>query len=58
MATNAGGPHTLKYGVTVNHVLGLEAVLADGSILQLGPVDPNAASRVGGLPPSRPPGST
>ena len=43
VATNAGGPHTLKYGVTVNHVLGLEAVLADGSILQLGPVD-NAAS--------------
>jgi glycolate oxidase len=39
VATNAGGPHTLKYGVTVNHVLGLEAVLRDGSILQLGPVD-------------------
>jgi glycolate oxidase len=39
VATNAGGPHTLKYGVTVNHVLGLEVVLADGSIVQLGPVD-------------------
>ena len=39
VATNAGGPHTLKYGVTVNHVLGLEAVLSDGSILQLGPVE-------------------
>jgi len=39
VATNAGGPHTLKYGVTVNHVLGVEAVLRDGSILQLGPVD-------------------
>jgi len=38
VATNAGGPHTLKYGVTVNHVLGLEAVLGDGSIVQLGPV--------------------
>jgi glycolate oxidase len=37
-ATNAGGPHTLKYGVTVNHVLGLEVVLADGSVLQQGPV--------------------
>ena len=35
MATNAGGPHTLKYGVTVNHVLGVEAVLADGSIVQI-----------------------
>jgi len=39
VATNAGGPHTLKYGVTVNHVLGVEAVLGDGSIVQLGPVD-------------------
>ncbi|MFH1921818.1 MAG: FAD-linked oxidase C-terminal domain-containing protein [Planctomycetota bacterium] len=38
VGTNAGGPHTLKYGVTLNHVLGLEAVLGDGSILQLGPV--------------------
>ena len=39
VATNAGGPHTLKYGVTVNHVLGLEAVVGDGSIVRLGPVD-------------------
>ena len=44
VATNAGGPHTLKYGVTVNHVLGLEAVLGDGSIVQLGPVDDPAGS--------------
>ena len=36
VATNSGGPHTLKYGVTVNHVLGIEAVLADGRIVQLG----------------------
>lgn len=36
VATNSGGPHTLKYGVTVNHVLGVEAVLADGRIVQLG----------------------
>src|SRR4051812_30376328 len=36
VATNSGGPHTLKYGVTVNHVLGVEAVLADGSIVRLG----------------------
>ena len=36
VATNAGGPHTLKYGVTVNHVLGLEVVLPDGSVVQLG----------------------
>jgi glycolate oxidase len=33
VATNSGGPHTLKYGVTVNHVLGVEAVLADGRIV-------------------------
>lgn len=38
VGTNAGGPHTLKYGVTVNHVLGLETVLADGAVLQVGPV--------------------
>jgi glycolate oxidase len=38
VATNAGGPHTLKYGVTVNHVLGVEAVTGDGSIVKLGPV--------------------
>jgi glycolate oxidase len=36
VATNSGGPHTLKYGVTVNHVLGLEAVLADGSVIRCG----------------------
>ncbi len=36
VATNAGGPHTLKYGVTVNHVLGVELVTADGEIVQIG----------------------
>jgi glycolate oxidase len=36
IATNSGGPHTLKYGVTVNHVLGLEVVLPDGEIVWLG----------------------
>ncbi|MDF1742795.1 MAG: FAD-linked oxidase C-terminal domain-containing protein [Gimesia sp.] len=36
IATNSGGPHTLKYGVTTNHLLGLEAVLPDGSIIELG----------------------
>jgi len=35
-ATNAGGPHTLKYGVTVNHVLGLEMVTSKGDIVQIG----------------------
>src|ERR1051325_2247524 len=36
IANNSGGPHTLAYGVTVNHVLGLEVVLADGSVVWLG----------------------
>lgn len=36
VATNSGGPHTLKYGVTVNHVLGLELVLPDGRVVQTG----------------------
>lgn len=35
-ATNSGGPHTLKYGVTVNHVLGVEMVMPDGEVVQLG----------------------
>src|SRR5437870_2379410 len=35
-ATNSGGPHTLKYGVTVNHVLGPELVLPDGQVVQTG----------------------
>ena len=36
VATNSGGPHTLKYGVTVNHILGVEYVSADGQLIQLG----------------------
>lgn len=36
VATNAGGPHCLKYGVTRSYVLGLEVVLMDGTVLQLG----------------------
>lgn len=36
VAENSGGPHTLKYGVTTNHVLGLELVLPDGAIVTLG----------------------
>jgi glycolate dehydrogenase FAD-linked subunit len=33
---NSGGPHTLRYGVTTNHTLGLELVLPDGDIIQVG----------------------
>ncbi len=36
VAENAGGPHCLRYGVTTNHVLGLEIVTADGDLLWLG----------------------
>src|SRR5947199_308821 len=36
IAENSGGPHTLKYGVTTNHVLGVELVLASGEVVALG----------------------
>jgi glycolate oxidase len=36
VATNAGGPHTLLYGVTVNHVTGLEIALPSGELIQVG----------------------
>src|SRR6266852_6189767 len=36
VAENAGGPHTLAYGVTTNHVMGLEVVLPDGSVFMTG----------------------
>jgi glycolate dehydrogenase FAD-linked subunit len=36
IATNAGGPRCLKYGVTRNYVTGLEVVIANGDVLRLG----------------------
>lgn len=36
VATNAGGPRCLKYGVTRNYVIGLEVVLANGKVLRTG----------------------
>lgn len=48
VATNSGGPHTLKYGVTQNHVLGLELVLPDGSVEWLG-VEPDGGESVPGF---------
>jgi glycolate oxidase len=39
IAENSGGAHCLKYGFTVNHVLGVRLVLADGTIVQLGSHD-------------------
>jgi glycolate dehydrogenase FAD-linked subunit len=36
VAENSGGPHTLAYGVTTNHVLALEAVLPSGEVMRTG----------------------
>jgi len=36
ISTNAGGVHSLKYGVTTNNLLGVEMVLIDGTIIRLG----------------------
>ncbi len=36
LATNAGGPRALKYGVTRDYVMGIEAVLPDGSVINTG----------------------
>lgn len=41
VAENAGGPHTLAYGVTANHVLGLEVVLPTGELVELGGQTPD-----------------
>ncbi len=41
VAENSGGPHTLKYGVTTNHVLALEVVLPDGGLVELGGAAPD-----------------
>ncbi len=36
VAENSGGPHTLKYGATTDHVLALEVVMPDGEVVRLG----------------------
>ena len=41
VAENAGGPHTLAYGVTTNHVMGLEGVLPDGTVFATGGDSPD-----------------
>ena len=52
VAENSGGPHTLKYGTTTNHVLALEMVLPDGELAQLGNLCPDTAEEAKGLLPS------
>jgi glycolate oxidase len=42
VAENSGGPHCLKYGVTTNHVLALEIVLATGETIEVGSWTPDA----------------
>ena len=41
VATNAGGPHCLAYGVTAAHVLAIDVVLSDGSVAELGGIEPD-----------------
>jgi len=48
VATNSGGPHTLKYGVTTNHILGFELVLPDGEVVWLG-AEPEGGEDVDGF---------
>jgi len=43
VAENAGGPHCLKYGVTLNHILALTVVLPDGTVTALGSADGETA---------------
>ncbi|HEV2128502.1 MAG TPA: FAD-linked oxidase C-terminal domain-containing protein [Thermomicrobiales bacterium] len=43
VAENSGGPHCLKYGVTTNHILGLEVVLPDGDVVWLDSNGPGIA---------------
>jgi glycolate oxidase subunit GlcD len=45
IAENAGGPHCLKYGVTLNHVIAITVVLPDGEVVTLG----NPEGETGGL---------
>ena len=42
VAENSGGAHCFKYGFTTNYVLGLEVVLADGTVVTLGGPEPDA----------------
>jgi glycolate oxidase len=47
VSENSGGPHTLAYGVTTNHVLGLEVVLPDGTVLNTSGSDAHGSDSMG-----------
>ncbi len=50
VATNSGGPHTLKYGVTVNHIKGVTLVMPDGTVVETGGItDDNPGYDLTGL---------
>ena len=50
IAENSGGPHTLKYGVTTNHILGMEVVLPNGEIIEFGgPIEEDLGYDLRGL---------
>jgi glycolate oxidase len=50
IATNSGGPHTLKYGVTVNHIKGATLVMPDGTLVETGGItDDNPGYDLTGL---------
>jgi glycolate oxidase len=50
VATNSGGPHTLKYGVTVNHIKGTTLVMPDGAVVETGGItDDNPGYDLTGL---------
>ena len=51
VAFNSGGAHCFRHGMTLNHVLGLRAVLADGTLVRLGgrSLDPVGPDLVGGF---------
>src|SRR5271155_3668977 len=42
VSENSGGPHTLAYGVTVNHVLSMQFVMATGELVRIGSLAPDA----------------
>jgi glycolate oxidase len=42
VSENSGGPHTLAYGVTVNHVLSMQCVMATGELVRIGSPAPDA----------------
>ncbi len=47
IGNNSAGSHSIRYGMTIDHVLALDAVLSDASRARLRPVEPDAPARLG-----------